>query len=55
MTVASTAAYVATEIGATNAFSFDLMPPVQDSYLGLKLVLNLLKPGVTKKVLVIGE
>ncbi len=54
MTVASTAAYVATEIGATNAFSFDLNAACSGFLFGLETGAQFIESGRYKKVLVIG-
>ncbi len=54
MTVASTAAYVATEIGATNAFSFDLNAACSGFLFGLETGAQFIEAGRYKKVLVIG-
>lgn len=54
MTVASTAAYIATEIGATNAFSFDLNAACSGFLFGLETGAQFIEAGRYKKVLVIG-
>lgn len=54
MPVASTAAYVATKIGATNAFSFDLQSACSSFLYGLVTGAQFIEAGTHKKVLVIG-
>lgn len=54
MPVASTAAYVATEIGAVNAFSFDLNAACSGFLFGLETGANFIEAGKYKKILVIG-
>jgi 3-oxoacyl-[acyl-carrier-protein] synthase-3 len=52
--VASTAAYVATEIGATNAFSYDLMAACSGFLYGMSNAAAYVQSGRYKKVLLIG-
>jgi len=52
--VASTAAYVATEIGATNAFSYDLMAACSGFLYGMSNAAAYIQSGRYKKVLLIG-
>lgn len=54
MPVASTAAYVATQIGAVNAFSFDLQSACSGFLYGLVTGAQFIEAGTHKKVLVIG-
>ncbi|WP_124979286.1 beta-ketoacyl-ACP synthase III [Nonlabens xiamenensis] len=54
MPVASTAAYVATEIGATNAFSYDLMAACSSFLYGMSTASSYIESGRYKKVLLIG-
>lgn len=54
MPVASTAAYVASEIGATKAFSYDLMAACSGFLYGLATGSKFIQSGQYKKVLVIG-
>lgn len=54
MPVASTAAYVATKIGAVNAFSFDLQAACSSFLYGLVTGAQFIESGTHKKVLVIG-
>lgn len=54
MPVASTAAYVATKIGAKNAFSFDLQSACSSFLYGLVTGSQFIETGLHKKVLVIG-
>ncbi|SCY34181.1 3-oxoacyl-[acyl-carrier-protein] synthase-3 [Nonlabens sp. Hel1_33_55] len=52
--VASTAAYVATEIGANNAFSYDLMAACSGFLYGMSTAAAYVESGRYKKVLLIG-
>ncbi len=52
--VASTAAYVATEIGATNAFGFDLQAACSSFLYGMSTASSYIESGRYKKVLLIG-
>lgn len=52
--VASTAAYVASEIGAINAFSFDLMAACSGFLYGMSVASSYITAGQYKKVLLIG-
>lgn len=54
MPVASTAAYVATQIGATNAFSYDLMAACSGFLYGMSNAAAYIQSGRYKKVLLIG-
>jgi 3-oxoacyl-[acyl-carrier-protein] synthase-3 len=54
MPVASTAAYIASEIGAKNAFAFDLMAACSGFLYGLSTGSKFIQSGVYKKVLVVG-
>lgn len=54
MLVASTGAYVATEIGATNAFSYDLQSACSSFLFGMSTAAAYIEAGRYKKVLVIG-
>ena len=54
MPVASTAAYIASEIGAENAFAFDLMAACSGFLYGLSTGSKFIQSGVYKKVLVVG-
>lgn len=54
MPVASTAAYVATKIGAVNAFSFDLQAACSSFLYGLVTGAQFIESGTHKKVLIIG-
>lgn len=54
MPVAATAAYIATEIGAVNAFGFDLMAACSGFLFGLATGAQFIETGKYKKVLVIG-
>ncbi|NVK28778.1 MAG: ketoacyl-ACP synthase III [Flavobacteriia bacterium] len=54
MPVASTAAYIATNIGATNAFSYDLMAACSGFLYGLSTGSKFIESGRYKKVLVVG-
>ena len=52
--VASTAAYVASEIGATNAFSYDLQAACSSFLFGMSTAASYIESGRYKKVLLIG-
>ena len=52
--VASTSAYVATQIGATNAFSYDLMAACSGFLFGMSTAAAYIESGKYKKVLLIG-
>ena len=54
MPVASTAAYIASEIGATNAFGWDLQAACSGFLFGLATGSQFIETGKYKKVLVIG-
>ena len=54
MPVAATAAYVATEIGATNAFAFDLQAACSGFLYGVSVASAYIQSGRYKKVLLIG-
>ncbi|MEM1257294.1 MAG: beta-ketoacyl-ACP synthase III [Bacteroidota bacterium] len=54
MLVASTAAYVATEIGATKAFSYDLLAACSSFLFGMSTAASYVESGRYKKVLLIG-
>lgn len=54
MPVASTGAYVATEIGATNAFGFDLQAACSSFLYGMSVASAYIQSGKYKKVLLIG-
>ncbi|NKI31308.1 beta-ketoacyl-ACP synthase III [Croceivirga thetidis] len=54
MLVASTAAYVASEIGATNAFSYDLLAACSSFLYGMSTAASYIESGRYKKVLLIG-
>jgi 3-oxoacyl-[acyl-carrier-protein] synthase-3 len=54
MQAASTAAFVATQIGATNAFSFDLESACSSFLYGLSVASQYIESGRYKKVLLIG-
>ena len=53
--VASTAAYVATKIGATNAFSFDLQAACSSFLYGMSTASSYIASGKYKNVLLIGS
>ncbi len=53
--VASTAAYVATKIGATNAFSFDLQAACSSFLYGMSAASSYIASGKYKNVLLIGS
>ena len=52
--VASTAAFVASEIGATNAFAYDLLAACSSFLFGMSTVASYVESGRYKKVLLIG-
>ena len=52
--VAATAAYVASEIGATNAFSYDLQAACSSFLYGMSTASSYIESGKYKKVLLIG-
>src|SRR5690606_15563184 len=52
--VAATGVYVATEIGATNAFSYDLQAACSGFLFGMSTAASYIESGRYKKVLVIG-
>ena len=54
MPVASTGAYVATQIGATNAFSYDLMAACSSFLFGMSTASSYIESGRYKRVLLIG-
>jgi len=54
MQAASTAAYTATEIGATNAFSFDLISACSSFLFAMSTASSYIQSGKYKKVLLIG-
>ncbi|WP_396168706.1 beta-ketoacyl-ACP synthase III [Flavobacterium sp.] len=54
MPVASTGAYVATEIGATNAFAYDLQSACSSFLYGMSTAAAYIESGRYKKVLLIG-
>jgi len=54
MQAASTAAFVATQIGATNAFSFDLESACSSFLYGLSVASQYIESGRYKKILLIG-
>src|SRR5690606_23169173 len=54
MPVASTGVYVATQIGATNAFSFDLQAACSSFLYGMSTAAAYIESGKYKKVLLIG-
>ena len=54
MPVASTAAYVATKIGATNAFTFDLQAACSSFLYGMSTASSYIESGRYKNVLLIG-
>lgn len=54
MLVASTAAYVATEIGATNAFSYDLQSACSSFLYAMSTAASYIESGRYKKILVVG-
>lgn len=54
MPVASTAAYVASEIGAVNAFSYDLQSACSSFLYGMSTAASYIESGRYKKILVVG-
>ncbi len=54
MLVASTAAHVATEIGAINAFSYDLLAACSSFLYGMSTAASYIESGRYKKVLLVG-
>src|SRR5690606_36331473 len=54
MPVASTGVFVATQIGATNAFSYDLQAACSSFLYGLSTATSYIESGRYKKVLLIG-
>ena len=54
MPVASTGVYVATQIGATNAFSYDLVAACSSFLYGMSTAARYIESGKYKKVLLIG-
>jgi len=52
--VASTAAFVASEIGATNAFAYDLLAACSSFLFGMSTAASFIEAGRYKKVLLIG-
>lgn len=54
MPVAATGAYVATQIGAVNAFSYDLMAACSSFLFGMSTAARYIESGRYKKVLLIG-
>ncbi len=52
--VASTAVYVATEIGATNAFAYDMQAACSNFLFGMSTAASYIESGKYKKVLLIG-
>ena len=54
MPVASTAVYVATKIGATNAFAFDIQAACSNFLYGMSTAARYIESGKYKKVLLIG-
>ncbi len=54
MPVASTGAYVATQIGAVNAFSYDLSAACSSFLFGMSIAAKYIESGSYKKVLLIG-
>tara|TARA_R110000787_G_scaffold28923_4_gene78727 strand:+ start:6171 stop:7166 length:996 start_codon:yes stop_codon:yes gene_type:complete len=54
MPVAVTGAYVATQIGADNAFSYDLMAACSSFLFGMSIAAKYIESGSYKKVLLIG-
>ena len=54
MNVAATAAYVASEIGATNAFAYDLQAACSGFLYGMSNASSMIASGRYKKVLLIG-
>jgi 3-oxoacyl-[acyl-carrier-protein] synthase-3 len=54
MPVAATGVYVATEIGAVNAFSFDLVAACSSFLFGMSTAARYIESGKYKKVLLLG-
>lgn len=54
MLVASTAAYVASEIGAVNAFSYDLLAACSSFLFGMSTAASYIESGRYKKILLVG-
>ena len=54
MPVASTAAYIAAEIGAKEAFAYDLMAACSGFLYGMSTASKFIESGAYKKVLVVG-
>jgi 3-oxoacyl-[acyl-carrier-protein] synthase-3 len=54
MPVASTAAYVASNIGATNAFSFDLQSACSSFLYGMSVAASYIESGRYQKILLVG-
>ena len=54
MPVASTAAYIASEIGATNAFSYDLQAACSSFLFGMSTAASYIESGRYKKILLVG-
>jgi 3-oxoacyl-[acyl-carrier-protein] synthase-3 len=54
MKAASTSAYTASEIGATNAFAFDIDAACSSFLFGMSIVARYIESGIYKKVLLIG-
>lgn len=54
MPVASSAVYLATEIGATNAYGFDIMAACSGFLYGLSTAAKFIESGAHKKVLLVG-
>lgn len=52
--VASTAVYVATEIGATNAFAYDMQAACSNFLFGMSTAASYIESGKYKKILLIG-
>ncbi|MBT8306202.1 MAG: ketoacyl-ACP synthase III, partial [Maribacter sp.] len=52
--VASTAAFVASEIGATNAFAYDLLAACSSFLFGMSTAASYIESGKYKKVLLVG-
>ena len=54
MKAASTSSYTASEIGATNAFAFDIDAACSSFLFGMSIVARYIESGIYKKVLLIG-
>ena len=54
MKAASTSAYTASQIGATNAFAFDMDAACSSFLFGMSIVARYIESGIYKKVLLIG-